>query len=59
MIADGQGRFVAFRIAPGQAPERPHAVPLLDARPRVPKWVVGDRGYASHAFRQHIRDRGG
>ncbi len=21
-------------------------------------WVVADRGYASHAFRQHLRDRG-
>lgn len=26
--------------------------------PRVPKWVVADRGYSSHAFRQHIRDLG-
>ena len=58
MITEGQGRAMAFRIAPGQAHELPHAVPLLDALPRVPKWVVADRGYASHAFRQHIWDRG-
>ena len=54
MIADGHGRAIAFRLAPGQAHELPHAVPLLDHLPRVPKWVVADRGYASHAFREHI-----
>ena len=58
MITDGKGRAIAFRLAPGQAHELPHAVPLLDSLPRVPKWVVGDRGYASHAFRQHIWDLG-
>ena len=45
-------------LAPGQAHELPHAVPLLDRLPRVPKWVVADRGYTSHAFRSHIRDLG-
>ncbi len=58
MIADGLGRAVAFILAPGQAHELPHAIPLLDRLPGVPKWVVGDRGYASHAFRQHIWERG-
>ena len=54
MIADGRGRAVTFRIAPGQAHELPHAIPLLDRLPGVPKWVVGDRGYSSHGFREHI-----
>ncbi len=54
MIADGQGRAIAFRIAPGQAHELPHAVPLLDRLPGVPKWVVADRGDTSHSFREHI-----
>ncbi len=58
MIADGLGRAVAFIVAPGQAHELPHAVPLLDRLPGVPQWVVGDRGYASPAFRQHIWERG-
>ena len=58
MIADGQGRAIAFRLAPGQAHELPHAVPLLASLPRVPKRVVADRGCASHAFRQHIWDLG-
>ena len=58
MIADGLGRAVAFIVAPGQAHELLHAVPLLDRLPGVPKWVVGDRGYASHAFRQRIWERG-
>ena len=54
VIADGRGRAVAFRIAPGQAHELPHAIPLLDQLPGVPKWVVGDRGYFSHGCREHI-----
>ncbi len=58
MIADGAGHALAFRIAPGQAHELPQAIPLLDCLPEVPKWIVADRGYSSHAFRQHIRDAG-
>jgi transposase len=58
VIADGSGRAVAFRIAPGQAHELPHAVPLLDRLPAAPRWVVADRGYASHAFRDHVWSRG-
>ncbi len=54
MIADGSGRAIAFRIAPGQAPEFPQAVPLLARLPGVPLWVVGDRGYTSHRFREHV-----
>ena len=30
MIADGLGRAVAFILAPGQAHELPHAIPLLE-----------------------------
>ena len=58
MIADGSGRAVAFTLAPGQAHELPTAIPLLDALPGVPLWVVADRGYSSHTFREHIRERG-
>ncbi len=58
MIADGAGRAIAFRIAPGQAHELPHAVPLLDSLPGLPKWIVADRGYSSHAFRDHIWNAG-
>ena len=54
MIADAFGRAIAFRIAPGQAHELRHAIPLLEQLPGVPMWVVGDRGYTSHAFREHI-----
>src|SRR5256885_16874735 len=42
------------RSAPGQAHELPHAVPLLERLPGVPKWVVADRGLSSHAFREPI-----
>ena len=58
MVADASGRAVAFRIAPGQAHELPHAVPLLDRLPGVPLWVVADRGYSSHAFRDHVWSSG-
>jgi transposase len=54
VIADGLGRAIAFRIAPGQAHEFPDAIPLLDSLPGVPAWVVADRGYSSHSFREHI-----
>jgi transposase len=26
--------------------------------PSVPRWVVADPGYASHAFREHVRSQG-
>jgi transposase len=52
VIADGAGRAIAFR--PGQAHELPHAVPLLDCLPDAPRWIVADRGYSSHAFREHV-----
>ena len=58
MIADGSGRAIAFRVAPGQAHELPHAIPLLDQLPGVPLWVVGDRGYSSHCFRERIWQAG-
>jgi transposase len=58
VIVDASGRAIAFRVAPGQAHELPHAVPLLEQLPGVPMWVVGDRGYTSHAFREHIWSMG-
>lgn len=54
MIAHGTGRAVAFALAPGQAHEPPQAVALLARLPGIPRWVVADRGYASHAFRGHV-----
>ena len=58
MIADGCGRAIAFRLAPSQAHELPHAIPLLATLPGVPRWVVADRGDTSHRFREHIWDMG-
>ena len=59
MVADRTGHAVAFRIAPGQAHELPHAVPLMNRLSRAPKRVVADRRCSSHAFRRHIWDVGG
>ncbi len=58
VTADSMGRAVTFTLAPGQAHDLPHAVPLLAHLPGVPLWVVGDRGYSSHAFREHIWNLG-
>jgi transposase len=58
VIADGAGRAIAFRIAPGQAHELPHALPLLGHLPGIPQWVVADRGYSSQRFRQQVREVG-
>jgi transposase len=54
VIADGSGRAIAFALAPGQAHELPLAPDLLARLPRAPLWVVADRGYASHAFRDRV-----
>src|SRR5437763_27594 len=35
-----------------------HANGRVDRLPRVPLWVVGDRGYSSHAFRELVWDSG-
>jgi len=58
VIADGRGRAVGFALAPGQAHELPLSSGLLDRLPDAPFWVVGDRGLASHAFREHVWDMG-
>ena len=58
VITDGAGRAISFALAPGQAHELPLAQDLVDCLPDIPGWVVGDKGYASHAFRQFIWDQG-
>jgi transposase len=58
VVADAGGRAVAFALAPGQAHELPLAPDLLDRLPGAPLWVVGDRGLASHAFRERVWDTG-
>ena len=54
VIADGLGRAVAFILAPGQAHELPHAVPLLERLAPGCRRGVADRGLSSHAFREPI-----
>ncbi len=58
VVADARGRAVAFALAPGQAHELPLALGPLARLPDAPFWVVGDRGLASHAFRERIWDIG-
>ena len=43
---------------PGQAHELPAAPALLDRLPGAPLWVVADRGYGSHGFREYVWDGG-
>jgi transposase len=58
VIADAGGRAITFALAPGQAHELPLAPDLLDSLPDTPLWVVADRGYSSHAFRDRIWESG-
>lgn len=58
MITDAIGWAAAFVLAPGQDHELPYAIPLPSKLPGVPKWVVADRGYSSHTFREHIWNLG-
>jgi transposase len=54
VIADASGRAIGFALAPGQAHELPLAPLLLTVLSLIPAWIVADRGYASHAFRDLI-----
>lgn len=54
VLADASGRAIGFVLAPGQAHELPLAPLLLTLLVAIPLWIVGDRGYASHAFREFI-----
>ncbi|CAH2605892.1 protein of unknown function (plasmid) [Rhodovastum atsumiense] len=58
MIADASGRAIGFVLAPGQAHELPLAPLLLTCLTVLPLWIVADRGYASHAFRELIWNLG-
>ena len=58
MLADGHGRVIAFALAPGQAHELPLAPGLLGCLSDVPGWIIGDRGYASDAFRALVWETG-
>ena len=58
MIADASGRAIGFALAPGQAHELPLAPLLLTLLSIIPAWIVADRGYASHAFRDLIWNLG-
>ena len=58
VIVDGSGRAIGFALAPGQANELPMAPVLLSFLTAVALWIVGDRGYSSHAFRMLIRSIG-
>ena len=58
VIADASGRAIAFALAPGQAHELPLAPSLLEHLPNTPLWIVADRGYSSHDFRDRIWSSG-
>src|SRR3982751_4954005 len=47
-----------LRARPREAHELPLAPGLLGCLPDVPGWIVGDRGFASDAFRERIWNLG-
>ena len=68
MRAEGNGKLITFVLTPGQQHEITVAEQLLQqgtvkrqgtGRPRLrPGRVIGDKGYSSRPFRQHLRRRG-
>ncbi|RYF09341.1 MAG: hypothetical protein EOO77_24055 [Oxalobacteraceae bacterium] len=58
VIADAAGRAIGFHLAPDQAHELPLAPDLVASLPDTAGWLVADKGYASHAFRELIRNSG-
>ncbi len=68
MRAEGNGKLITFVLTAGQQHEVTVAEQLLQqgavkrpgvGRPRLrPERVVGDKGYSSRHFRQHLRRRG-
>ena len=58
VIADASGRAIGFALAPGQAHELSLAPLLLTLLVAIPLWILGDRGYSSHAFRELIWNLG-
>jgi transposase len=58
---DAHGAPLAVRLAAGNENEQRHLLPLLDellARGLQPKQLWADRGYASAALEQALRERG-
>ncbi|MCE2580533.1 transposase [Komagataeibacter sp. FNDCR1] len=51
-VCDEHGEALPFTLSPGQVHELPSAYALLDDLPYPPTYVVCDRGYASHKFRE-------
>lgn len=49
---------MGFTLVQGQSHELPSAKELLDALPRVPQFVVCDRGYSSEKFRDAVWEMG-
>ena len=49
---------MGFALAPGQAHELPRAPGLLGGLPDAPGWIVGDKGYSSHEFRERVWNSG-
>ena len=47
-------RGCAVTCALSQALELTDAIPLLDRLPDIPLWVVADRSYSAHAFREQV-----
>ena len=57
MIADSAGRAVAFSLAPGQAHELPHAIPLLARLPGISQ-IDDDLPYGKQEILIELTPRG-
>lgn len=61
LAVDAEGKPLAIRLAAGNENEQRHLIPLIDellGREIQPGQVWADRGYASRALEQALRERG-
>jgi transposase len=56
-VSDANGRPLSFFMTAGQVSDYTGAAALLDDLPKA-QWLLGDRGYDAHWFRDALQEKG-